>query len=135
MTVWRKVVAGATLIVGGVWFAASFGYIGISSKASAGIRLAFLLLWAIACTMDWRTRKNQPLEEPSPAHSARNVILMTGLVAVMMTSRNARSPVEYVIPAAIAIIAVVLAFAASRFATKNRDQIGEARFDTTSTGR
>lgn len=130
----RRLVAAATLGVGCVWLAASFDYIDISSRASSLIAASFLALWGIHIILEWRSRKERALTEPSPAQSARNVILFTGLAGVLATAQNANSLADYSVPVLIAIIAMVLAFIAFRFASKNEDQIGEARFDTTANG-
>jgi len=59
------------------------------------------------------------------------VIIATGAVAVGETARHANEPSDYAVPAFVAILAALLAVIAFRFASKNRDSIGEARFDTT----
>lgn len=130
----RRLVAAATLGVGCVWFAASFDYIHISSRSSSMIKASFLVLWGIGIILVWRSRKELTPKEPSPAQSARNVILFTGLAGVLATAQNANSLADYAVPVLIAIIAMALAFIAFRFASKNEDQIGEAQFDTTANG-
>lgn len=134
MTGWRRLVAGVTLIVGGTWLATSFDLISVSPRIFQALWTAFLLLSGLGIVMDWRSRKDQPHKEPSPARSAVWVIAATGAVAVLVTVRNAHSPSEYILPGGIAVITALLAVAAFRFASKNQDQIGEARFNTTSNG-
>ena len=130
----RRLVAAATLGVGYMWFAVSFDYIDNPSKASTLIGASFLVLGGIHIILEWRSRKERTLNEPSPAQSARNVILFTGLAGVIATAQDANSLADYAVPMLIAIIAMALAFIAFRFASKNEDQIGEARFDTTANG-
>jgi hypothetical protein len=62
------------------------------------------------------------------------VIVATGAVAAEELARHARSGSDYVLPVAIAILTALLAVVAFRFASKNRGDIGEARFDTTRNG-
>ena len=64
-----------------------------------------------------------------------SVILATGAVAVLMTAQNAQSASEFIVPASIMAVTALLAVVAFRFASKNKDHIGEARFDTTSNKR
>lgn len=132
MTLRRRLVAGVTLIVGGLWLAASFNIISLAKDTFQIFWSAFLILWTIGAAMDWRSRKNRPYKEPSPARSAVGVIVATGAVAVVITARNAQSISEYILPASIVIVTTLLALVAFRFASKNQDHIGEARFDTTS---
>ena len=134
MTLWRRLVAGATLIVGGLWLTASFDLIALPERTFQAFWTAFLILWAIGIIMDWRSRKKLQYKEPSPARSAVGVIVATGAVAVVITARAAQSASQYIFPASIVIVTTLLAFAAFRFASKHQNHIGEARFDTTSNG-
>lgn len=134
MPVQRRLIGGTTFVVGAIWLAVSFGYLSLSSVALSSLWGVFILLSGISAIFDWRTRKERPLKEPTAAQSARNVILLTGLAAVVLTVENARSVADYGFSALIAIAALTLAFAAYRFASKNADKIGEARFNTKSDG-
>lgn len=135
MKLWARLVLGMTLIVGGVWLAAPFGLISLPPSSSQAFWTEILILWGICLLMDWRSRKNLPHTEPSPARSAVSVILATGAVAVLMTAQNAQSASEFIVPASIMAVTALLAVVAFRFASKNKDHIGEARFDTTSNKR
>jgi len=134
MTVWRRSLAASTFVTGGVWLASSFKLIAVPSSISRSCLVAYLVLWGICSILDWRSRKEQPQKEPSPSQSAVGVIVATGAVAVVATARDAAYASSYVIPAIILIATIFLAIVASRFASKNQGNIGEARFDTTSNG-
>lgn len=135
MKLWTRLALGMTPIVGGVWLAASFGLASLPPSNSQVFWTAFLILWGISLVMDWRSRKDLPHQEPSPARSAVTGIVATGAVAVLMTAQNAQSASEFILPASIMPVTALLAVVAFRFASKNKDHIGEARFDTTSNKR
>jgi hypothetical protein len=128
----RRLLGGITLIVGGVLVATAFGYLRLPPVLRSILWASLAVLSLADLLMQWRFRKDQPLEEPSPARSAVGVITMTGAVAVAITAEGADGASDYVLPAAIAVATGAVAFAAFRFAMKHRSSIGEARFDTTS---
>ena len=66
----------------------------------------------------------------SPALSGVAVVLATGAVAAMAFGWHAHRLTDYGLPGLIVILTLVLAVAAYRFATKFKDQIGEAHFET-----
>ncbi|WP_156428121.1 hypothetical protein [Novosphingobium sp. FSW06-99] len=134
MTVWRRSLAAITFVTGGVWFASSFKLIAVPPRISRGFLLTYMVLWGVSSILDWRSRKEQPQKDPSPSQSAVGVIVATGIVAVVATAHDPAYASSYVVPAIILIATAFLAIAASRFASKNQGNIGEARFDTTSNG-
>jgi len=126
-----RLIASGMLIAGCFWLASTFGFVSVPRNVTLMCQGAFYLLWVVSLVMAWRTRNRRPQKEPSPAQSAVAVIIATGAVAVGETARHANEPSDYAVPAFVAILAALLAVIAFRFASKNRDSIGEARFDTT----
>ena len=75
----------------------------------------------------------RPLPEPPAAISGGIVILATGFVAAAWLGYNGYEADGWpglTLPAVIAVLTVVIALAAARFATRHEGEIGEARFDT-----
>lgn len=95
----------------------------------------FMIASLTSLAMDWRSRRAMPQQnDPSPARSALGVIVMTGAVAAVLTIGDTGTAADYVLPAIILAVTAPIAFAAFRFASRNRDRIGEARFETASNG-
>ena len=86
MSIQRRAIALAGIIIGAVWIASSFDYIQLTPIAFSSVRAGFLLLSGLGVVMDWRSRSERPIKEPTPAQSARNVILLTGLAAVLVSA-------------------------------------------------
>ena len=134
MTVTRRLVAVGMLIVGCTLLFSALHVLSVPRHVTKTCIIAFYVLWGVGLIVDWRSRKREPHKEPSPAQSASAVILATGAIAVVEVAGQARSAHDYVVPVCIAILTAVLAAAAFRFASKNRDNTGEARFDTARNG-
>lgn len=130
MQLWRRLIGGMALIAGGLWLAADSGFISVPKYISEGLWAAFVILGTIGIQMFLGPRRNIP--DPSPQISAVGVIVPTGTAAVVVTTWNVQDAWGYIIPASIIVVTTVLAVAAFRFASKNQNEIGEARFDATS---
>ena len=130
----RRLIAAATLIVGCAWLASSFALISVSPKVASILHATFLVFFGLGLIIDWRHRHAHAQAEPTPARSAVGVIAATGAVAVFITARGATTATEYFVPAIIAAATALLAFVTFRFASTHADQIGEARFDSSSNG-
>lgn len=130
----RRLITAATLLVWGAWLASSFDLIAIPLGVASALHPSFLVLLGVGVIMDWRSRHVHPQTEPSPARSAVGVIVATGIVAVIVTASGAHTTSQYLIPAIIAVSTALLAIVAFRFASTHSDQIGEARFDSSSKG-
>ncbi|WP_353205320.1 hypothetical protein [Sphingomonas sp.] len=129
-----RLIAAATLIVGGVWLAASYKIIPISPDVASALYRIFFVLLVLRQIMNWRSRHIHPQTEPSPARSAVGVIVATGAVAVFVTARGAQTAPQYFVPAIIAVSTALLAFVTFRFVSSRADQIGEAKFHSSSNG-
>lgn len=138
MKLWRHSVTLGMIIFGCVWLANYFTIIALPETFSRYFGITFYVLLWLNLLLSWLNRKNPSHnpqhKDPSPARSAVGVIVGTGLIAVLITAQNVDSPAGYILPASILIVTVFAAAAAFRFASKNQNQIGEARFDTTSNG-
>lgn len=88
--------------------------------------LVFLVFWSAVQPL----QKADVIKEPSPAPIGAGVVLACGLSAAYFMSRNADWPSGYLVPAAVVLLTLGLAFLVYRFASKHRNEIGEARFQT-----
>ena len=130
----RRVLRWATYLTGALWMADVFGLISLPYRVVLACSVTYLILAGIDGVLDWRARKIGPDWGMSPAVYAVGTIGMMGATAVMITAMGAHSTSAYMIPVAIAIVTAGLALAAFRLAPKSQRGIGEARFDTTSSG-
>ncbi len=134
MTIWSRLATGGMVATGIVWFAADSKLITLPPKVGQSFEIAWLVLWGLSILLDRPSSSEGPsIPEPSPALSALLVIVPTGAVATLLTARRAQATSEYVLPAVIAITTCFLAVITFRFATKNKEAIGETRFETIST--
>ena len=94
-----------------------------------GIEGIWVVLLGVNSYFDWRNRKTyEAYNEPSPAKSGTIVVLATGLAAAVVLGWHAHSLVELMLPAAVALLTLVIAGVVYRFASKFKNEIGEARF-------
>ncbi|AQR73656.1 hypothetical protein BXU08_08405 [Sphingomonas sp. LM7] len=90
------------------------------------------LVWIVCFVTLSALRPQNPssVAEPSPAKSGTTVVLVTGLAAAAIVVTNDPTAASVTIAAGISGATLVLAWLVYRFASRNADQIGEARFDT-----
>ena len=113
MALHRRLLEGINLIVGDALVASASGYLRLSSVLRSILWASLAVLTLADLLMQWRSRKDQPLEDPGPARNAVSVITMTGAVAVAITAEGVNGASEYILPAAIAVATGLVAFAAS----------------------
>jgi FtsH-binding integral membrane protein len=95
--------------------------------ATARVTLQGLFWAAFVATAFFRPkRKPEPDAEPSPRASGVALVVLTGSVAAIFAISW-----SYYAAAAIAAFTCIAAVVVWRFATSHADQIGEARFTTT----
>lgn len=96
-----------------------------------GLPLLQLALFEIARRVDPEPPVQADLKRPSEAASGTMVVVLTGIAAAVGTGWDAQGPGDMIAPVAVLISTAVLATLVYRFAKRNADRIGEARFDTT----
>lgn len=134
--VFARIVNAGLLMMGGAWLLAqylSYGNMALD-KALDGVDHALALFLviglALSSCLEVRTESEKHVfKEPSPRSSGVIPILMTGfaLAAVTLLSGNASD--FLLLPVLIIIGTLLIALLIWRFASKNADEIGEARFN------
>ncbi|WP_295635292.1 hypothetical protein [Novosphingobium sp.] len=95
----------------------------------------WLFVILIECVVQWRLRKSKAYREPSPARSAVGVVVIMGATFLFSTARVWLAKGDYAVPIFTVLATIAIAFIAYRFASRHAGEIGEARFDTTSSRR
>ena len=133
-----KIVGGLFLFVSGAY--GLIIYLDLSSDhlvhRFGDIRSVVEGVWIILLGLNgffqwWDRKPEDAYWEISPAASGVLVVLMTGLAAAVFLGWHARGWADLTLPAAVAALTLVIAGLVYRFASRFKNQIGEARFLTT----
>jgi hypothetical protein len=88
--------------------------------------------WVLFCLFLIVDRKDNQAglrkKEISPAVSGAAVILLTGVAVVFALGWHAKTAPDFVFPAVVAGLTILITLFVFRFASRNPEQIGEARF-------
>ena len=127
-----KIVNAGLFMIGGAWLLTQYlSYKGIAQDQELErLGLGLMLLFFIGLIIYPRPEGDRnPVKDPSPRWSGTVTILMTGfpLAAATLFNRDARD--FALLPVIIIICTLLIAFLVWRFASKNADEIGEARFN------
>jgi hypothetical protein len=90
---------------------------------------ALLILLAINSLLESRTpTPGSGLKDISPARSGVMVVLLIGAAAAVALGWRAHHLADFALPALVAALTIVVAGLVYRFASRHRNEIGEARF-------
>lgn len=127
-----KIVTAFLFMIGGAWLLTQYlSYKGIAQDQELELlEQALMLLFFIGLIIFPSPEGDRTsVKDPSPRWSGTGTILLTGfaLAAATLFSREASDFV--LVPVIIIIGTLLIAFLVWRFASKNADEIGEARFN------
>ena len=133
----RKLIMCCSLSLLALWVGGRAGFFPFSKDALAGLQASWLVLFWIDLLLRIRARRlgeaDPALDEPSPAVILTILIVLTGVAGVYAASHGgpeASSNVPYLMD----VGTVLLASLGYTLAAKHGDQIGEARFKSSTKG-
>lgn len=132
MAGFRKALPGLTAGVAGAFLVLVYLHFTLSPKVQEVDNLLegaeFLLLFLGFAASNAATDDKRPDYDIAPAWSGAMVVIATGLASAIYLGWGAKSFTDLALPLFVALATVMVAVLVFRFAKKNADQIGEAKF-------